>query len=221
MLVRSLNRIPGSGGIIRLLKRRANRSNDRRFLLDMFPKHSIGAEIGVHLGDFSQQIIAQVSPQQLHLIDPWQHRTADVYKDAWYGGKVKGGQIEMDLRYASVLHRFAGSIQAQQVIVHRGDSANVLRKFPDEYLDWVYIDGDHLYESVRCDLELSATKVKSGGYITGDDYVDGQWWGGGVKKAVDEFSCHPAVQLIETRNCQFIFHKNATACPSTFMATSY
>jgi len=212
--MRSFNRISGTGGINRLLNRKARQTNDRRFLLELLPRQSIGAEIGVHLGDFSQQIISQISPQQLHLIDPWEHRTADVYKDAWYGGKAKGGQIEMNQRYVSVLQKFAVSIEAQQVIVHRGDSAVVLRTFPDEYLDWVYIDGDHLYESVRSDLELSVQKVKSGGYITGDDYVDGEWWGSGVKKAVDEFSRHPALRLIETRNCQFIFQKDTMACIS-------
>jgi hypothetical protein len=215
MLVRSLNRIPGGGGISRLFKRRARQKNDRGFLLDFLPRQSIGAEIGVHLGDFSEQILAQIVPKRLHLIDPWKHRTADVYKDAWYGGRVKDGQIEMDQRYSSVLQRFSGGIQARQVTVHRGDSADVLQDFPDEYFDWVYIDGDHLYESVRHDLELSARKVKSGGYITGDDYIDGEWWGSGVKKAVDEFSRHPAVRLIETRNCQFIFHKHARARFST------
>ena len=36
-------------------------------------------------------------------------------------------------------------------------------------LDWVYIDGDHSYEAVTKDLEISFRLVKSGGLITGDD----------------------------------------------------
>ena len=42
--------------------------------------------------------------------------------------------------------------------------------------DWIYVDGNHLYEFVRADLELSLRKARRGGFITGDDYQDGGWW---------------------------------------------
>jgi len=181
----------------------------RQFLLDMLPKGSIGAEIGVHFGDFSQRIIKSVSPKELHLIDPWEHQTSSTYEKSWYGGLVKGGQAEMDERYESIFRRFDRSIRDEQVKVHRGYSSNILQQFPDEHLDWVYIDGNHLYDFVKEDLELSLQKVKPGGYITGDDYMNAGWWEGGVKKAADEFAKNPAVQLIELRNRQFIFRKKA------------
>jgi hypothetical protein len=173
----------------------------------MLPNQSVGAEIGVHIGDFSQQILNSVSPKELHLIDPWEHQTAEIYKTAWYGGGAKKGQIELDERYSSIFDRFEQNINAEQVKVHRGYSTDILKQFPNEYFDWVYIDGNHLYEFVKSDLELAIMKVKSGGYITGDDYTDGGWWKGGVKKAVDEFRKNQAVRLIETRNRQFIFIK--------------
>jgi predicted O-methyltransferase YrrM len=113
----------------------------------------------------------------------------------------------MDERYLSILNRFNQNIHAKQVKVHRGYSTDVLQQFPDQYFDWIYIDGNHLYEYVKKDLELSFVKVKSGGYITGDDYTDGGWWKGGVKKAVDEFARKKAVSLAEIRNRQFIFRK--------------
>ena len=84
----------------------------------------------------------------------------------------------------------------------------MLEQFPDEYFDWVYIDGNHLYEYVKEDLEVSLRKTKAGGLITGDDYTEGGWWEGGVKKAVDEFSTNNAVHLLEIRNRQFVFRKN-------------
>jgi hypothetical protein len=63
------------------------------------------------------------------------------------------------------------------------------------HLIGVYIDGNHLYEYVRNDLEIFATKVKSGGLITGDDYGVLGWWRDGVTRAVDEFvaqgTCEP------------------------------
>ena len=183
-------------------------TNGRRFLLDLLPKHSVGAEIGVHLGDFSQQILDITAPEELHLIDPWEHQTLDIFREAWYGGKAEGGQKEMDERYSHVCKRFDQEIRVGQVKVHRGYSTDMLEQFPDEYFDWVYIDGNHLYEYVKKDLEVSLRKTKSTGLITGDDYIEGGWWKSGIIKAVDEFSTNGVVQLVEIRNRQFIFRKS-------------
>lgn len=116
----------------------------------------------------------------------------------------------MDERYSGVLKRFKRNIRAGQVIVHRGYSSEILEQFPDSFFDWVYIDGNHLYDYVRKDLEVSLRKVKPGGFITGDDYTEGGWWEGGVKKAVDEFAAMQAAQLLELRDSQFIFLKGGS-----------
>lgn len=179
----------------------------RDFLLRMLPTTSVGAEIGVHKGGFSVQILRIVKPTKLHLIDPWNYEQADEYKDALYGGKSKGGQAEMDKRFDDVRSRFSSHIEAGQVVVHRGYSSDVSKEFPDGYFDWVYIDGNHLYEFVIKDLEQYYEKVKSGGLITGDDYTERGWWKGSVKKAVDEFVSSSPVELIEIRNRQFILRK--------------
>lgn len=177
----------------------------RRFLLEMLPKNSIGVEIGVHKGDFSQRLLEIVNPNELHLIDPWKHESSVTYKDAWYGGRAKNGQGEMDRRYLSVCAQFDREIKRGQVRIHRGCSADILPRFPDEYFDWVYIDGNHLYEYVKMDLELSFQKTKVGGFITGDDYIEGRWWKGGIKKAVDEYILVKQARLIKIQNRQFIF----------------
>ena len=64
----------------------------RDFLLKLLPQNSIGAEIGVHKGDFSEEILRDVRPNELHLIDPWRYESSDTYKDSWYGGKAIDGQ---------------------------------------------------------------------------------------------------------------------------------
>jgi len=71
----------------------------------------------------------------------------------------------------------------------------------------VYIDGNHLYEFVKSDLELYYHKVRSGGYIAGDDYEIGGWWKSGVKLAVDEFVKNRAVEVVDIRDRQFILRK--------------
>jgi hypothetical protein len=182
----------------------------RAFLLKEFPRGSIGAEIGVYKGEFSQQILRIVKPRELHLIDPWKYEPSEEYRDAWYGGKAQGAQMEMDKRYDEVCNRFDRDIKSGRVRVHRGCSAEVGCGFPDEYFDWVYIDGNHLYEFVKSDLELFYRKIKAGGYIAGDDYQLGGWWKSGVKLAVDEFLQNMPVELVDIRSYQFVLRK----CPS-------
>ncbi|HEX4268896.1 MAG TPA: class I SAM-dependent methyltransferase [Steroidobacteraceae bacterium] len=172
----------------------------------MLPKRSIGAEIGVHVGDFSQLILEYVRPKELHLIDPWEHQGAATHERALFGG-VAGDQATMDARYGGVRARFDRQIRAGSMVVHRACSGPTLAQFPDEYLDWIYIDGNHLYEGVMEDLELSLKKVKSGGFITGDDYGRKGWWDDGVRKAVDEFAAQKRADLLVTRNFQFIFRR--------------
>lgn len=161
MLKNVVNRVSGRKRLAKLLGLSLKQEGDRQFLLDMLPKGSVGAEIGVHLGDFSQEIIDIISPGELHLIDPWEHLTSSIYKTAWYGGGAKGGQVEMEERYASIRERFYQCLHANQVKVHRGYSTDILRQFPDQYFDWVYIDGNHLYEYVRKGLELSFQKMSN------------------------------------------------------------
>lgn len=181
--------------------------DQREFLLKMLPRHSVGAEIGVHKGDFSKRILQTVKPRKLHLIDPWKHERSEIYKDAWYGGKTPGGQAEMERRYEAVLERFCKARASGQVEVHRGASQEVSRIFSDEYFDWVYIDGNHLYEYVKSDLEHYCKKVKRGGYLMGDDYGQDGWWAGGVTKAVDEFALSDGVELVRIKNSQFILRR--------------
>ncbi len=105
MLKNAIKRIPGAERLAEALG--IIKTGGRKFLLDMLPKHSVGAEIGVHMGGFSQQIIDVISPQELHLIDPWVHQTSAEYKEAWYGGGAKLGHQEMYERHSNVCDRFA------------------------------------------------------------------------------------------------------------------
>jgi hypothetical protein len=181
--------------------------NSRLFVLEQLPTHSTGVEIGVHKGDFSAQILKVVRPKELHLIDPWHFEPTETYKKAWYGGKARGGQAEMDSRYQAVLARFSDPIGSGQVTVHRGFSTDVGAAFADQQFDWVYIDGNHLYEFVKKDLELFFNRVKVGGLLCGDDYASGGWWQGGVKRAVDEFVRAFPVQVVMIRRRQFVLRR--------------
>ena len=60
----------------------------------------------------------------------------------------------------------------------RMTSHQASKMFSDNSLDFVYIDANHSYESVREDLKIWYPKVTNGGYLFGDDYLgyDKEWW---------------------------------------------
>lgn len=203
---RFLKRIPGARSAAIRLNLLPNHATRREFLFKYLPPNSVGAEIGVDRGDFSERILSQVKPKTLHLIDPWMYFDAEAYAKSCYGGERGGNQAEMDERYHRVKQRFEAQIVSQQVIVHRALSHEVSPNFEDAYFDWVYIDGDHHYESVKRDLETYYSKVKQDGWLLGDDYGK-QGWKSGVTQAVDEFVATARVVLVDIRNQQFILKK--------------
>lgn len=180
----------------------------RNFLLDTLGTNGVGMEIGVHKGAFTRRILKKARPRLLYLVDPWKFETSSEYKHSWYGGWMGGSQANMDKRCLAVQKEFASGIQNNAIKILRDTSTDAFARLPDGHLDWVYIDGNHLYEFVKSDLEHALRCVKPGGLITGDDYGEGGWWKGGVKRAVDEFvQNHPEIELLHIRKCQFILRK--------------
>ena len=166
---------------------KAGQEPARLKLIQRVPKSAVCAEIGVWKGEFSKVILELALPRKLHLIDPWKFQRE--FPDRWYSGKQAKNQEDMDEILQAVISMFHGQ---ENVKIHKGYSEAVLREFEDNYFDWVYIDGNHSYEYVLKDLELSYLKVKPGGLISGDDYT----WG-----AKDDFPVRRAVQaFVEDNN---------------------
>lgn len=175
-------------------------ASDRTWLLSQLPVGEPGAEIGVWQGDFSVQLLDEVGPTVLHLVDPWQAATDRAHRGSPYS---RVSQRAMDRMYESVLDRFDERIRDGRVIVHRQASVDALDAVEDESLGWVYIDGDHSYEAVAADLAGWSTKLKAGGVLAGDDYLNGSWFGDGVIRGVNEFVDSRGATL-EVVNQQFV-----------------
>jgi len=165
---------------------------NRKHMLRKLPRHAVVAEIGVGGGDFSQDILTITSPEKLHLIDPWKLQVD--YHPGVYGHGMwqeeEATQGKFDQYHDRVQDRFRSLVDEGVVEIHREYSHDALAAFPDDYFDWVYIDGNHDYEVVKAEFELVLRKVKPGGLITGDDYMTTAANLGveyGVKRAVDEF----------------------------------
>lgn len=137
------------------------RKESRGWICDLFAEtnNSVGAEIGVWEGDFSQTLLECVSPKRFFLIDPWIHDPR--HPDRWYG---RGDQESMDERFESVQQRFRNK---NQVTIIRARSDEVWQQLPS--LNWIYIDGDHSFCSVLADLLGADSRLRVGGVIAGDD----------------------------------------------------
>lgn len=183
-------------------------SDIRRAVLKALPKSSIGAEVGAYKGDLSAAILAEVEPQELHLIDPWQYRAEPAYARAMYGGTKGRDQASLDVMYEGVVARFANLSARGVVTIHREQSATCLAGFEDGHFDWIYIDGDHRYEVIKEDLRLAYLKVKPDGLIACDDYGIAGWWDNGVTRAVHEFLPRYSVRVVFVRGTQFVLKKH-------------
>jgi SAM-dependent methyltransferase len=195
---------------MRFAGRRPDREQVRDFILRRMPNHGVVAEIGVDLGDFSERILALNRPRELHLIDPWTVESGE-YRQRATGSPESTiespRKLETVARFSVVRDRFASDIAGGGVILHRANSDVAGAEFPDEFFDWVYIDGNHSYEFVHQDLELYYRKLKPGGYIVCDDYHHAGFWDDGVTRAVDKFIVSGRTRRIFKRRSQFVMRK--------------
>lgn len=189
---------------------RKSRESVRDDLLRKMGRGGVCAEIGVFRGDFSERILLISCPQRLHLIDPWKYEVGPAYEQSLYGRLHTSGQPAMDAVFNSVRERFDHEIRVGTVVVHRASSEEAAAQFKNEYFDWVYIDGNHLREFVLRDLENYYPKVKTGGYIAGDDYGVEGWWEDGVTRAVEEFAARGGCDKRLKRGGQFVLRKKQT-----------
>lgn len=172
-------------------------------LLDFLAKGGAVAEIGVWKGDFAAVLLEKLEPNVLHLIDPWQFQPQ--FPKRLYGGLVARDQAAMDRLHKSVVARFANR---PEVRIHRQASVDAMHDLPDASLDVVFVDGDHSFEAVLQDFVPAHRKVKSGGYICGDDWNWKDEQGRtSVREAVLAYlQMHP-VDFVHIRNGQVLIRR--------------
>lgn len=134
---------------------------------------AIGVEVGVAGGFFSERILGHTEIDTLYSIDPWS-RGFDEPLDV-----AHTSTIELYLEALKRLRQFGS-----RSILYRLKSCDAAPLFENESLDFVYIDGSHVYEDVRLDISIWWPKMKPGGIFWGHDYSGNC---PGVMRAVDEF----------------------------------
>ena len=141
----------------------------------------VGAEIGVYEGINAEYFLRELDIKCAFLIDPYM-----AYEN--YAPKTLGLKTNLE-RAEKVAHAALGRY-GHKIRWIKKKSAEAVEDFADGSLDFVYIDGNHSYDSVREDIVLYYPKLKEGGLLAGHDYDYPE-----VRKAVDEWMPHWNLEL--------------------------
>jgi len=133
----------------------------------------IGAEIGVYDGINALHYFKELNIESVFLIDPYAEYE-NYYPEKIGLKKLKEMEAIAHLRLSSFRRKIKW-IKEKSVVA--------AEYIADESLDFVYIDGNHSYDSVVEDILLYYHKIKKGGMLSGHDYDYES-----VKKAVNEFT---------------------------------
>ena len=150
----------------------------------------IVAEVGVYRGKLTRKILkAALTIEQYWAIDPWVNY-AEIEKDN-QGRWVNWEQSSWDNQYkkASRLYPWFPALRIMKM--KSLEAATIFKNANDQKanykFDFVFIDADHLYESVKADIEAWYPLVKDGGILCGHDYnPEVEMYKHGVIKAVNE-----------------------------------
>tara|TARA_Y100000034_G_C6705331_1_gene311296 strand:+ start:64 stop:690 length:627 start_codon:yes stop_codon:yes gene_type:complete len=162
---------------------------DRYELLSSLPKHfKVGAEIGVWEGWYTFQILERTN-MHIFAIDPWADTKGypdPPNKDKDFDPLAVGpdGFVWHETRYMSTYANLMNAPRDRWTIF-RSFSYDTVYFFEDKQMDFVYIDGDHLYDAVIKDMRDWWPKVNIGGILAGHDYNDNN---PGTIQAVNEFA---------------------------------
>lgn len=126
-----------------------------------------GVEIGVHRGLFSNHLLKNSHLEVLYSVDCWATNKENQDPNGTY-------------QYCTKLLSQYG--ERSKIIKEYSVPASL--KFPDDSLDFIYIDAPHDYYSVITDINVWFPKLRSGGILAGHDYHS-DW--PGVIDAVNEF----------------------------------
>lgn len=77
---------------------------------------------------------------------------------------------DIDIVNGSLYQTYLKNIAETKIQTITGRSDETHANFSDESIDFLFIDADHHYESVKKDIELWYPKIKKGGIISGHDY---------------------------------------------------
>ncbi len=122
-------------------------------------KNGICAEIGVLEGYYSKKILEQ-NPKTLYLVDVWM--PLENYED-----------ITNNINYPDAFAKIKNlsASYTNKCVIIKDTSIQTSKRFKNNFFDFIYIDANHCYEEIKKDVLAWFPKVKSGGVLSGHDYL--------------------------------------------------
>ena len=145
-------------------------------LIDQFNFKS-GVEIGVFNGKNVFELAGKHKKLKLTGVDPYKVQEENSLYE-------KNINEEYDNKSLNIIRRntLKEALRYSNLEILIDTSYNASAQFDKESIDFVFIDGDHSYESVKIDIQCWEPKVKENGLVMGHDY---NW--GNVARAVGEY----------------------------------
>jgi cephalosporin hydroxylase len=142
-----------------------------------FPHGSRFVEVGTYLGRSlcSLAEVVEHSGKRITLvgIDTCQGSGPEGSRGKnFHGAAVRKGSGT----FAGALHKnILDCGFGDKIVLIISDSVKASTLFGNGSLEWVHLDARHDYASVKADIEAWLPKVKSGGWLSGDDYNEEKW----------------------------------------------
>lgn len=148
----------------------------------------IVAEIGVREGQNTIAMLKFMNINRIFMIDGYQPYYSNEHDHS--------SAEEQDIWYRNMFTYMTPYLPSVTFISKPSALASLL--FPEECLDYAYIDANHSEESVYEDMGLWYPKVKEGGVLGGHDIDDERF--PGVRRAVERFCSERNINFNPQKN---------------------
>ena len=151
---------------------------------DRLPLKGVGVEVGVFQGDHAETILRRHKDVAvIYCVDPYQpyEQPVDV------------------IAAKKTAHKRLKKYSNRAIFIEEG-SVEAASRFSREFVDFVYLDGNHEKPHVKADAESWWPKIKRGGVMGGHDFDHP-----GVLNAVAEFAVANGLEIHAEATCWWIF----------------
>jgi len=149
----------------------------------------VTAEVGCGYGQHSKQILQDTNVSKHYMIDQYKFYPNDTFSDGIKNIKSNQTVDEKFNDFSEMVKNEVAQFKERVQFIHKS-SIEASHDISDNSLDAVFVDANHEFKYVLEDLYAWWPKVKSGGFMAGDDYCIND-----VKHAVNFFSNHKELEV--------------------------
>ena len=140
-------------------------------------------EIGAYMGESTMMFASTGMFNTINVIEPF--KGEEEFNDMFmYDWDVIESEFNTNTRFFDNIN------------LYKDYSYNIVDKFEDKSIDFIYIDAEHTLDSLKRDLELYLPKLKPNGIIAGHDY--NKWVWPDVVKLIDDMFGDSVQEYIDT-----------------------